>query len=63
MAAEREEFKFPDELEAEQKAEQNQEDNDDIEIEIEDDTPPEDRGRKPLPKDMVEELDKDDLEE
>ena len=63
MAAEREEFKFPDELEAEQKAEQNQEDNDDIQVEIEDDTPPEDRGRKPLPKDMVEELEKDDLEE
>jgi len=63
MAVDREEFKFPDELEAEQKAEQNQEDSDEIEIEIEDDTPPEDRGRKPLPKDMVEELDKDDLEE
>ena len=63
MAVDREEFKFPDELEAEQKAEQNQEDSDDIQVEIEDDTPPEDRGRKPLPKDMVEELEKDDLEE
>jgi len=63
MAVDREEFKFPDELEAENKAQENQEDSDDIEIEIEDDTPPEDRGRKPLPKEMVEELEKDDLEE
>ncbi len=63
MAVDREEFKFPDEIEAENKAQENQEDSDDIQVEIEDDTPPEDRGRKPLPKDMVEELDKDDLEE
>ena len=63
MAVDREEFKFPDELEAENKAQENQEDSDDIEIEIEDDTPPEDRGRKPLPKEMVEELEKDELEE
>ncbi len=63
MAVDREEFKFPDELEAENKAQENQEDSDDIQVEIEDDTPPEDRGRKPLPKDMVEELEKDDLEE
>jgi len=63
MAVDREEFKFPDEIEAENKAQENQEDSDDIQVEIEDDTPPEDRGRKPLPKDMVEELEKDDLEE
>ena len=30
-------------------------------VEEEDDTPPEDRGKEPLPKDMVEDLEKDDL--
>jgi hypothetical protein len=34
-----------------------------IEIEIEDDTPPEDRGREPLPKELVKELEDDELEE
>lgn len=64
MAIEREEFKFPDEVaEESQKVEVNQDVSDDIEVQIEDDTPPEDRGRKPLPKEIVEELDKDDLEE
>jgi hypothetical protein len=61
MAIEREEFKFPDEIE--EKAELNQEDSDEIQVEIEDDTPPEDRGRVPMPKEVVEELDNDDLEE
>ena len=32
-------------------------------IEIEDDTPPEDRGREPMPKEIVEELEADELEE
>jgi hypothetical protein len=60
-----EEFKFPDEIEAEaeQKVEVNQEVSNEIEIQIEDDTPPEDRGRKPLPKEVVNELENDDLEE
>ena len=35
----------------------------DTQIEIEDDTPPEDRGREPLPSEIVQELDKDDLED
>lgn len=33
------------------------------EIEVEDDTPPEDRGREPLPVELVQELEKDDLED
>jgi hypothetical protein len=36
---------------------------DDVKVEIVDDTPPEDRNRTPLPKEVVEDLDKDDLEE
>jgi hypothetical protein len=70
MAVEREEYKFPDEIEAENAAESSEEKveakqdvSDDLDIQVEDDTPPEDRGRKPLPKKMVEELEGDDLEE
>ncbi len=33
------------------------------EIDVEDDTPPEDRGREPMPKEVVEELEADELEE
>ena len=33
------------------------------EIDVEDDTPPEDRGREPLPKEIVEELEADELED
>jgi hypothetical protein len=54
-----EEFKFPDEVAQETPVEKEPE----LEIQVEDDTPPEDRGRKPLPKEVVNELDNDDLEE
>ena len=37
--------------------------NDELKVQIEDDTPPEDRNRAPLPQNIVEELEKDDLEE
>lgn len=49
----KEEFKFPDE----------QVENPEIEIDIEDDTPEEDRGRKPMPKEIVQKLDSDDDDE
>ena len=54
-----EDYKFPDEQE---KKPEEANDND-FSVEIVDDTPPEDRGRKPLPKEIVDELDKDDLDE
>jgi len=55
MAYEQEDFKFPDE--------QDQSPDLDIEIEIEDDTPEEDRGRQPMPKEIADDLDRDELEE
>jgi hypothetical protein len=54
------EFEFPDEIEAKQTQEVEKPDFD---IEIEDDTPPQDRDRAPLPKEIVEELDNDSLDE
>lgn len=42
-------FKFPDEID-------NDFENDEFDIEVEDDTPEEDRGKSPLPKEVVEEL-------
>ncbi len=57
---EMEEFQFPDEKE-EAQASANQ--SAEFEFEIEDDTPPEDRGREPMPKELVEELENDELED
>ena len=54
---EMEDFKFPDEKE------ETSSSAEEFEIEIEDDTPPEDRDRQPLPKDIVDELEDDELEE
>jgi hypothetical protein len=52
------EFKFPDEVE-----DKGLPLEDDFEIEIEDDTPPEDRNKEPMPKDIVDKLDKDELDQ
>jgi hypothetical protein len=49
------EYKFPDEID-------NESENS-LEIEIEDDTPAEDRGRQPMPQEIVQELEADELEE
>ena len=49
-----EEFKFPDELEEAKKEVEN---NDDFEIELVDDTPEQDRGRKPLDREVADPTD------
>jgi len=56
------EFKFPHEVD-EVNPMQVEDTAEDFKIEIEDDTPEQDRNRKPLPQNIVEELDKDDLED
>ena len=55
------EFQFPDEAAPEQSKDASAEDS--FKVEVIDDTPPADRGRVPLPKEVVDELEKDDLEE
>jgi len=59
------EFEFPDEIEAKQQAadQEAEKDTDDFEIEVEDDTPVQDRNRAPLPREIVEELESDTLDD
>lgn len=59
----KEEFIFPDEQPKEKAAAELEIEADaGFEIEVEDDTPAEDRNRQPMPKELVEELDKDELD-
>ena len=67
MALDQDEFEFPDEKEVNIVGKENEvkieveSDTADLEVDIVDDTPPQDRDRKPLPKEIVEEIEKDDL--
>jgi hypothetical protein len=51
----KEEYKFPDEID-ETKASAQEDEDEGFTVEIEDDTPEEDRGKEPLPKDIVNSL-------
>ena len=55
------EYEFPDEKQEKEQLSRGQEEP--LDFEIEDDTPPEDRNREPLPKEIVQELDQDELED
>ena len=58
-----EQYKFPDEIEEETKGKPLEIEADEgFEIEIEDDTPPEDRNKEPMPKEIVEKLEQADEE-
>ena len=60
---EKNEFKFPDEVQEEKVDFDVQSEEEKIEFEVEDDTPTKDRGREPAPKELVEELENDELED
>ncbi len=51
----KDEYKFPDEID-EAKASAQEDEDEEFTVEIEDDTPEEDRGKEPLPKDIVNSL-------
>jgi hypothetical protein len=57
-----ENYKFPDEIE-DKKVDEPIEKENDFEIEVEDDTPPQDKGRRPSEPEFVEQLEKDELDE
>ena len=57
----KDDYQFPDEIE--DKAKDVEDDGDDFEVIIEDDTPEADKGKKPADPELVEALEKDELEE
>lgn len=65
---EKDEFKFPDEDTQENKGKPEDQESqvaaqeESFEIEVEDDTPPQDRNREPMPQNLKEELEKDELD-
>lgn len=63
MSEETQKDDFDFEIEEEQEVEQPAVDKDEPDIEVEDDTPEEDRGHTPMPKEIVEELEADELED
>jgi len=58
----KDDFKFPHEVDEEAKGKPVDTEDDSFEVEIEDDTPPEDRGRRPM-KTQVEDVTEDELSE
>ena len=68
----KDEYKFPDEIDdgldvdldpkAKEATPEPEEKASKFDIEIEDDTPAEDRNKEPMPKEIVEELEKDELD-
>lgn len=63
MSFEKQEYKFPDEVDEAKNAAVQQDESEEFQITVEDDTPPEDRGHKPMPKEIVQQIEEDELEE
>jgi len=59
----KDEYKFPDEIEDKGKPVEEVDAEDDLQIEVEDDTPPQDRDKIPSDQDFVDELDRTELDE